>query len=250
MYFVGIDLAWSDRNLTGICIGYEENNKLEIIDISIERSNQDIINFIEKNVENKSAIITIDSPIIVPNYENSRIAERELNKDFRKFNAGAHPANRKRLSSWTGAIRGEQLAKYFESKGYVQKEIDKNNNEPLKRVYEVFPHPANVSLFQLDIIFQYKAKQKRDYNFRYKEFRKYLNSIISLEETKDKPRMKIPDTIKNEKIENLIGKKLKKYEDKLDSILCSYIGYYYFKKPNNCKIYGNFKEGYILTPIK
>ena len=246
MYFVGIDLAWSTKNGSGVSILKGDKNKAELVKQEVKYSDEDIVDFIRKEVGKNKALIAIDAPLIVPNEEGRRLAEAEVGKLFRRYNAGAHPSNRKRLSSWTGTIRGEEISKVLEKEGFIQKpEIKKF--EETRSFFEVYPHPSIVVLFNLNKILQYKAKPKRDYEFRYKEFEKYVNHLDNLKNSDT--RLILPDSILKKNIRELKAKSLKNFEDTLDGIFCAYIAYYAWKNPEKCAILGNMKEGYILTPI-
>jgi len=246
MYFVGLDLAWSTKNGTGIAILKGDKEKAEYLSSTIAFSDEDIINFIKNEIKDKDAFIAIDAPLIVPNEEGRRLAEVLVGKLFRKYNAGAHPANRRRLSSWTGTIRGEEISKLLENNGFTHNpEIKKL--EQGKKFFEVYPHPSIVVLFNLDSILKYKAKPRRDYNFRYKEFEKYQEHLKNLESKKTK--LFLPDEITNKNINGLKAKALKNHEDLLDAIFCAYIAYYAWINPEKCAVLGNMKEGYILTPV-
>src|SRR3989344_7774586 len=120
MLFIGIDLAWSENNKSGIAILEGDNKKVKLISTSLALKDPEIIELIEKSVKDNNALISIDAPLIVPNKDGRRLAEALVGKLFRKYNAGAHPSNRKRLSSFTGSIRGEELSKKLESAGFKQ----------------------------------------------------------------------------------------------------------------------------------
>jgi predicted RNase H-like nuclease len=245
MYFVGIDLAWSPKNLTGIAVINGDRRKAVLKTSKIVLSDSEIMDFLKENLDEK-AFIAIDAPLIVPNQTGRRLAEKLVGERFRKYNAGAHPANRQRLSSWSGKIRGEELSDILEKAGfqhnpYIKKFENKN------KFFEVYPHPSMVVLFKLDKILQYKAKPKRDYTFRHKEFRKYQKNLKRLENS-DTPLF-LPDEIIRRNLNRLKGKALKGYEDMLDAIFCAYIAYYSWKNPEKCKVLGNMKKGYIFTPV-
>lgn len=246
MLFVGIDLAWSTKNGSGISIINGDKSSAELQDFKIVYSDEEIVNYIREKVGKEKAIIAIDAPLIVPNESGRRLAEAEVGALFRKYDAGAHPANRARLSSWTGTIRGEEISKILEKEGFLHKPEMKKFEEN-RAFFEVYPHPSMVVLFGLDKILKYKAKPKRDYEFRYKEFEKYLSGLKKFE--KSDVRLILPKEILNKNLRELKAQKLKDFEDMLDGIFCAYIAYYHWKKPENCAILGSMKEGYILTPI-
>ena len=202
-------------------------------------------NPMNRKMKKDSAFIAIDAPLIVPNKEGRREAERLVGLYFRKYDAGAHPANRRRLSQWSGKIRGEEISKLLRKEGFLHSPYAKKF-EKKRKFFEVFPHPSMVVLFKLDRIIRYKAKPKRDYEFRWKEFRKYQKYLKNLE--KAKPSLILPKEFYKD-VKKLRGQKLKDYEDMLDAVFCAYIAYYFWANPEKCAVLGNMKKGYILTPV-
>lgn len=242
MLFIGVDLAWSDKNGTGIAVLKGNKHKCVFDSGDIYLSDKEIINHIKKQSKNKSAFVAIDAPLIVPNEEGRRIAEVLVGKLFRKYDAGAHPANRQRLSQWSGKIRGEEISKLLEKNGFKHDPYIKKF-EKTRKFFEVYPHPSMVVLFNLKRILRYKAKPKRDYDFRWKEFKRYQSLLRNLK------NLVLPEEILEKDVKKLRAKALKDYEDLLDAIFCAYIAYYCWVNPNKCAVLGDMKEGYILTPI-
>lgn len=246
MLFIGIDLAWSEKNGTGIAIIKGDKKKGKIISAKLLYSDEEIINYIKKEVDNKNAIIAIDAPLVVPNKTGRRFAEDVTGLLFRKYNAGAYPANRERLSLWSPAntIRGEEILKALEKNKFEHSPFVKKY-EKSRKFFEVYPHPSMVVLFKLDSILKYKNKPNRDYNFRYKEFDKYLTNLKNL----NNPSLNLSQEILNKNVRKLKAASLKEYEDVLDSVFCAYIAHYYWANPDKCSILGDVKRGYILTPV-
>lgn len=246
MLFVGVDLAWSDKNNTAITIieGNKEQGKI-IKTLSGVWSDKQIIKNIEKEVKDSKAFISIDAPLKVPNENGNRVAEKLTNSLFRKYEAGAHPANRSHLKEY-GGLRGEEIVKLLEEKGFQHKpEINPKTKENI--VFEVFPHPATVVLFDLRKTLKYKPRANRDYNFRWKEFQRFQKNIKNL--SKEEPPLITPKLLEKD-VTELKGKSLKEYEDILDSIICAYVAYYYwYWGKEKCAILGSMEEGYILTPV-
>ena len=245
MFFVGIDLAWSDRNGTGVAVIEGNRNRAKLLFSDIAFNNTEILDPVRNIVKKDKAFIAIDAPLIVPNKEGRREAERLVGMHFRKYDAGAHPANRNRLSQWSGKIRGEEISKLLKKEGFKHSPYARKF-EKKRKFFEVFPHPSMVVLFNLDRIIRYKSKPKRDYEFRWKEFKKYQKHLKKLE--KAKPSLFLPKGFyKN--VKKLRGQKLKKYEDILDAVFCAYIAYYFWANPEKCAVLGNMRKGYILTPV-
>jgi len=246
MLFIGIDLAWSTKNGSGVAIIKGNKTKAELVSTDVLFSDKDILDYVKNNVKKENALISIDAPLIVPNKEGRRLAEEIVGKLFRKYNAGAHPANRSRLSQWSGKIRGEEISKLLEKEKFKHSP-DIIKFEETRKFFEVYPHPSMVVLFKLNKIIPYKAKPKRNYQFRWQAFRTYQKHLKSLENKK--PPLVLPEKIINTNVRKLKGRKLKNYEDQLDAIFCAYIAYYAWVNPDKCKVLGNMKKGYILTPV-
>jgi predicted RNase H-like nuclease len=114
-----------------------------------------------------------------------------------------------------------------------------------RKVFEVYPHPSMVVLFNLNKILRYKAKPKRSLEFRIKEFDRYKSLLKGLKN----PVLKIKDKRINADLGKMTITELKGYEDMLDAVFCAYIAYYYWVNPDRCAVLGNMKDGYIMTPI-
>ena len=246
MIFIGIDLAWSERNGSGIAVLKGNKKEAKFFSADIFLSDNEILNHVKEQAKDEQVFIAIDAPLIVPNEQGRRVAEKLVGMLFRKYNAGAHPANRKRLSQWGGKIRGEEISKRLEAIGITHSPyIKKYENK--KKFFEVYPHPSMVVLFNLNKILQYKSKPNRDHAFLVSMFKKYQDYLGNLKA--GNPKLKIPEEVLKVDTEKLKGKHLKSYEDKLDAIFCAYIAYYSWCCPDKCAVLGSMEEGYILTPV-
>lgn len=243
MLFIGIDLAWSTKNTSGIAVieGGEKRGRLLSADLVF--SDQDIVEYVKSNVGENDSFIAIDAPLIVPNESGRRKAEEIVGKLFRRYNAGAHPSNRKRLSQWSGKIRGEEISKLLERQGFKHDPYIKKF-EKSKKFFEVYPHPSMVVLFNLEKIIPYKSKPKRDYESRWNAFERYQMLMKRI----DAPSLEL-NGFADANVRKLRASNLKNYEDKLDAVFCAYIAYYCWSNPSKCEVLGSLKEGYILTPV-
>lgn len=247
MLFVGVDLAWSPKNRTSVAIIQGNGIEARLVHFNSNLgSDAEIIDYIKRSVGDRDAIVAIDAPLIVPNKKGRRIAEARVGELFRKYDAGAHPANRERLSQWGGKVRGEEISRLLEKDDFKHNPYIKKSQKA-RAFFEVYPHPSMVVLFDLDRILRYKAKPKKNYEFRWKEFERYQNHLKNLE--RKNPKLLLSNEIVRKNVRALKGNALKEYEDLLDSIFCAYIAYYSWLKPENCQVLGNMKQGYILTPV-
>src|SRR5258707_14729037 len=89
MYFVGLDLAWGDRNPTGVAV---IDDKGVLVQVSAQTDDASILAAIKPFVAD-DCVGGIDAPLIVRNAEGNRPCEAALNKDFAKFQAAAPPPN-------------------------------------------------------------------------------------------------------------------------------------------------------------
>ena len=246
MFFIGIDLAWSDRNKTGVTILKGDRKKAEILSYSNLLSDKELIDYIKSNVGNEGAIAAIDAPLIVLNRKGRRIAEKIVGSLFRKYDAGAHPSNRTRFKQWSGRVRGEDISKILENDGFIHSPYIKRF-ENARKFFEVYPHPSMVVLFNLEKILKYKSKPNREQRLIFEEFRRYQKYLKGLEQKE--PSLFLTKDILEKKVKTLGRKMLKDYEDTLDSIFCAYLAYYHWHSPDKCAVLGNMKQGYISTPV-
>lgn len=248
MYFVGLDLAWSPRNNSAIAVARLKGRKGAELCLWNDKmsSDREIMNYVRQAVGKGDCLIAIDAPLLVPNMTGRRQAEDILQRLFMKHHAAAYPANRTRLGSY-GGLRGETLVREMGKIGIRHDPYIKPKSK-LRRVIEVFPHPAIVSIFDLDKILKYKHSG-RDFEKRCKEFKRFQRLLASLDNFE--PSLKIPDTLLGVDVSRMRGKKLKQYEDFLDSVMCAYTAlYYWYWGGEKCAVIGDMKGGYIVTPIK
>ncbi|MDT5246933.1 MAG: hypothetical protein QOD36_4309, partial [Mycobacterium sp.] len=105
MYFVGLDLAWGDRNPTGVAV---IDDKGILVQVSVQTDDASILAAIKPFVAD-DCVVGIDAPLIVTNPTGNRPCEAALNKDFTKFHAGAHPSNTGK-PEFANGTRGGRLA--------------------------------------------------------------------------------------------------------------------------------------------
>ena len=89
MYFVGLDLAWGENKPTGVAV---LDGRGHLVHIDAVRTDQEIGASIAAYVAG-NCLVAIDAPLVVTNPTGNRPAERALNKDFARYDAGAHPSN-------------------------------------------------------------------------------------------------------------------------------------------------------------
>lgn len=205
MQYIGIDLAWSEHNTSGVAL--IENGKLIYANTLIGLEN--IINFIKKY---PNAIVGIDAPLKIENETGNRDIEKQFLKDFSKYKLGVYPINKNLLLKTCKILAGVEVQKAIPQKLGVT-------------LFEVYPHATILKCFNNNKVLPYKAKKGRDTQFiksQLKILHGYLNNVIDMD--------------LDISFEELKGKKIKDCEDILDAITCAYTLMYCEKNP--CKIYG------------
>lgn len=205
MYYIGIDLAWSDNHLSGIAVIKDD----EVVFCDTLHSLEDIAYFVQKYPDAK---VGIDAPLFIPNQTGNREIEKLFLKDYSSKKLGVYPVNRNLLQNSLGVIRSESLVELIPQK------LGKN-------LFEVYPHVTILECFHGKVL-PYKRKKGRDTNFIKEQLnilQNYLQVVLKSEFAVD--------------IEKLKGKALKSHEDKLDAIVCAYTLKYCENNPY--KLYGD-----------
>ena len=88
MYFVGLDLAWGEKNHTGVA-AIDSDGRL--MHVGVAQDDASIEAAVAPYVDDE-CLVAIDAPLIVNNPTGYRLCETALNRDFQRFEAGARPA--------------------------------------------------------------------------------------------------------------------------------------------------------------
>jgi predicted RNase H-like nuclease len=250
-YFIGVDLAWSSRNPTGLAALQWDGGVATLVEPLPEAlvyTDEEIAAYIKQITPTDSVVVAIDAPLTVPNLTGRRPGEAELNAVFARFHAGAHPANRQRLAGYNGGtVRGEALVARLSSLNIRHHPVIATR-AVTRQVFEAYPHPAMVTLFRLDRVLKYKAKLAIPHMQRLAAFRMYQQHLSRLRT--GAPALTLPPSLLAE--EHLVkkGKALKAYEDQLDAVFCAYLAlYYWWWGAERCRIFGDSAQGYIVSPV-
>lgn len=239
MHFVGVDLAWGEKRPTGLAV-LDANGRL--LHLSAQTTDETIEAALAPYVEG-DCLVAVDAPLVVTNPSGNRPCEAELNRDFARFDAGAHPSNTGKLE-FGSTPRGARLAKL------LGLDMDPSSRRR-RRAIEVYPHPATVALFRLGRTLKYKNKPGR----RLIELKSELLRLIGLLE--GLAAAEVPMTLSgHEGWRSLVDdveiaqrkSDLRRAEDQVDAVVCAYVAMYAERRPERTTTYGQFKTGYIVTP--
>ena len=244
--FIGIDLAWSERNRSGAAV--IRGGRL-VASTGNLGDTAEIVAFVGAHLSRREgSIVAVDAPLRVPNETGSRACDRALSAEWRQFHAGAYPANR-RLLARNGIVRGEALAAALTERFQFNETDVVPRRTKARLVCEVYPHPALVSLFGLGRILKYKRGRGRSSEERWPEFERYRSLLRGLRKA-DPPLRRTKQFLKDTDVVGLRGAALQAYEDALDALTCAYIASYLWRHgPLAVKQYGSLEEGHILVPL-
>jgi predicted RNase H-like nuclease len=251
MRFIGVDLAWSNRNPTGVAMleGDERGAMLTPAPLTITGVDA-VAEWIAHAAGDGAAHVAVDAPLCVPAGPKHRGAESALSRDFGRFKIGCHSSNRE-MAIWQklGYVTGERLVELLTQRGFEATPSPATDARSARRVvFEVYPHPAIVVLFGLDKRLLYKKGPPATKREGLTNLRDLVHSCLPRAEP---PLLASPtlDALCAEDLHLLRGGALKGYEDRLDAVICAYIAYWYwYWGAERCRMYGSIDDGHIIVP--
>ncbi len=239
VYFIGLDLAWGPRKPTGVAV-VDDGGRLVYLGTASDDAS---IRAALEPYADEDCLVGIDTPLIVENATGQRPAEKALNADFGKFQAGTHPSNTSR-PEFAGTPRGARIADALDL------DIDPASTAG-RRAIEVHPHAATVALFRLGRTLKYRAKPGRAVAQLRSEMLRLMDHIEDL--ARATPPLRAADSAAwadlRDDVERATQRsELRHAEDCVDAVLCAYIARYALANPDDVTIYGDAETGYIVTP--
>ncbi|HIW38630.1 MAG TPA: DUF429 domain-containing protein [Candidatus Jeotgalicoccus stercoravium] len=242
MRYIGIDLAWTYKNESGVCL-IDESGEIIFLDAKIY-TDEDIVSIIEKFRIDKIKI-AIDAPLIVNNEDGSREAEKSLSSQkINGHRVRAFNSNRKFLNNVFKTIRGEELCARLIA-AFPELTIGLNSNESI--IYETFPTGICAGLFPEIYPIHYKRKKGMTFEETIERMNILCDKLRDLEQ--EGIISNFSSSFKLEK-DKLNRKSYKHMEDKMDAILCA-LGMYLIDQGWAKELdFGNLTDGYIMIPEK
>jgi len=250
MKFIGIDLGWSS-GASGLCCLNWENNQLQFIECDRQQSLNDILTWIDTKISPTSAaIIAVDAPTIIANPREC--AKPMINSPTNTSGATTQAA----IPPSPFAQKTVEFGLSLESRGFVHAPTIEAQKLGRYQI-EVFPHPATINLFKLDRILKYKKGKLAERQLELMKLCQYIRDILPTLEPSlnlaNIPKQNPPSSAficgsNLPEIPTSIAT-LKALEDKLDALLCAYIGahWWYWGIERNL-VLGDRTTGYINIP--
>lgn len=243
--FIGIDLAWSvEKNNTGVAVLRGDKSGAGLVESAAGvTSMSGVVGFVEKHAID-TTVIAIDAPLIVKNRTGSRPCERLVGERFGKFHASCHSSNLARNPNPAGV----RLVSELGALGFKHDlDLTKANGRDGRWLFEVYPHPAMVVLFELEQIIKYKKGRVAERRAGLRQLRKHLQALTARAPgLKESPRLQ---ALLGKDPERLRGRDLKYHEDSLDALFCAYLAYYcWCWGEERNEMIGDLETGYIVVP--
>jgi predicted RNase H-like nuclease/ppGpp synthetase/RelA/SpoT-type nucleotidyltranferase len=180
-------------------------------------------------------VVGAAAPLVVTNPTGSRVAEQLLNRDFRRFEAGAHPSNTGK-PEFAHGTRGARVCKL------LGLDMDPRSGRP-RRALEVYPHPATVVLFGLPRTLKYKDKRGRTLDALRAELLTLMGHVERVVRT-DRSWRALRVAVETATRKSELGL----VEDQVDAVVCAYVALFADRWPERVTTYGDLEHGYIVTP--
>ncbi len=239
LFYVGLDLAWGQRKPTGVA-AVDDAGRLVYAGAATDDAS---IRAALAPYTQGDCLVAIDAPLIVTNPTGQRPAERQLNADFGRFQAGAHPSNTGK-PEFADVPRGARIARTLD--------LDMDPQSTAKRrAIEVYPHPATVALFRLGRTLKYKAKPGRSIAQLRAELLRLMEHIEGLAQAE--PSLRVADNENWAQLRSMAEQaerksELRRVEDPVDAVMCAYVALHATRRPADVTVYGDGETGYIVTP--
>ncbi|MCV7366368.1 GTP pyrophosphokinase [Mycolicibacterium duvalii] len=239
MHFIGVDLAWGQRRPSGVAV-VDDAGRLLLATVATD--DDSICAALTPYVQD-DCVVGFDAPLIVRNPTGQRPAEREINADFARFQAGTHPSNTGRPEFAEGT-RAARLAEALDL------DIDARSPTP-RRALEVYPHAATVALFRLGRTLKYKSKPGRAVAQMRAELLRLMELVESLSNADPALRCSVSEAwVRLRQAAESATRKseLRRVEDPVDAVVCAYVAMFAARRPDDVSYYGDRATGYIVTP--
>ncbi|MDZ7637566.1 MAG: DUF429 domain-containing protein [Bryobacterales bacterium] len=237
MQFLGVDFGWTSQP-SGIAAMAWRGSALELTESGTIHDASAVADWAIERLGDGPGLVAIDAPTIIRNETGMRPCEREMHRRFGRYHAGCYPANLgSPFASRTQALSGALLEAGIAHAAEIAPQV------PGRFQIEVFPHAASIHLFSLTRIVRYKKGTVAQRRAGLLQFQFLLCECLATREPRVMP-FQLARSRKQQRI-------LKAHEDRLDAILCAYIGawWWYWGAQRTC-VLGDLNSGFIVVPVE
>lgn len=244
MHYIGIDLAWTYANESGICVIADNG---EIIYCESKVFSDEMIGDIVAEYARAGALVGIDAPLIVNNETGARYCDGAIMREkIHGRNLSVFTCSKRFMLKHFGVVRGEEVVKA------IRKQMpefaltgDLSNKEHV--IMETFPTGITLGLFPDAFPVKYKIKHKIAFETTKTEMGRMVSLLQRLGDF-DPSVHNIEDFFNDAPgIQAMSKKEYKNLEDRLDAFLCAYAAYWLAKHKG--KVIGDDRDGFITIPV-
>ncbi|MBE0609292.1 MAG: DUF429 domain-containing protein [Dehalococcoidia bacterium] len=237
--FAGVDLAWSGRNPTGLCVLRHGPAGLQFESLDCATlTGVEVAGWLD--TLGPEVIAGIDAPLVV---SPTRRAEAEMARVYGSRGVYAYAARPDFLERH-GIAEGPRLGDALATTGWS---LDPFSNGE-RRALEVFPHAAIVALCGASRALRYK---KGPLASRMEPLREYQR-LISTHVRSEAPGLltsPLGDFLRAP-VEPISVRSVKDAEDRLDAITCALSVYHIWRhESRGTTVFGDARSGYIAVPV-
>ena len=239
MNFIGIDLAWGNRNPTGLAHLVSDGAGCRLVRADRLTTDREILEWVEACGGN-DVWLGIDAPIIARNPPGtSRPADKMVSARFGRYHAGVYPANRVRCE------RPIRLCRKLRRRGFSSNPFLPGRGG--RRQLETFPHLVQVAFFERPRIIKYKKGPVSARQAGLSEFQTAIGTYLTGQDPPLLPSRALSHLLREDP-KALRGAALKSLEDRLDALLCAYTAFYFHTwGETRCEVIGDHAQGYIIA---
>lgn len=244
MRYIGIDLAWTYSNESGICV-IDDNGMIVYCESKVF-SDEMIAAIVEEHAR-EGAIVGIDAPLIVNNETGSRYCDGAIMREkIHGRNLSVFTCSKRFMLNHFGVVRGEEVVKAIRNRmPAFSLTGDLTNKKHV--IIETFPTGITLGLFPDAFPIKYKIKHKIEFGTTKTEMGRIINLLKRLSDF-NPPVHNVEDFFDNSSSIQAMSKKgYKNLEDKLDAFLCAYAAYWLAN--NKGKVFGDDQDGFITIPV-
>lgn len=250
MRIVGIDLAWGDRKPDGLAlIDAGGDGRATLRRTACVFGDEALVSWVREYAGIGPALLALDGPILCQDLTGARPVDRETHRRFGRAHAGCYPANLSRCPRPNRIrLRLEALGFRTDYRMRGPRQATEETKGPLRRLIEVYPHPATLALFDLPHIIRYKKGPAAERARELQRFQRLLHESLF----RVVPPVCIDEAICGMFDEDpgaLRGTARKRREDTLDAVVCSLVGWiHWWHGGRRSEVLGDIETGFIVVP--
>jgi len=237
--YLGVDLAWSERAGSGVCVLDASGAILD----EDQLLHPQLVDWVLR-WRGERSVLAIDGPLVVPRGSAAlRPVERELHRRYGGRHAGPFPGGAA-STAMRGRVDSPAQALVEAVGGYTADPTDRTSPH---RAIEVFPAPTWIELFGLSERIAYKHGRLADRVAALGRLRDLLATLAQADPPLLAPH---PSILDQRAAEARSGRDWKAVEDILDARLCAYVALLWERRGTGL-VTGRdspWQAGYVVIP--